>query len=901
MCVGELRAGPSIDIRPVPSWVVPVTPGGKPAGAKDFSNGFYIAFSDIQANLDEQTVYRRVIRQIVSESGVQNGSEMIIGFDPSYERLNVHSLVVWRNGVAISRLNLSDFKLIPVETDRQRFIYNGYYTASVILKDIRKGDRIELSYSLAGWNPVFKGKYSDLFTFATNDYLGHVHAAVLAKTGRPVYIKDFNKPPARKERAVNGVQIYEWDARNIKRIAYEEGEPAWYDPIPRVQVTEFKSWKEVVDWGLVFYSIPTVSGALRAKVEEWKGDSESRLDYIEKAVRFVQDEVRYLGVETGENSHRPHKPEDVFDQRYGDCKDKTLLLCAILKANGIEASPVLVDTYKRSHLEDYLPSPADFNHVVTRVLMHEPENRLPEARDYVFVDATMSLQGGAIPQTYFPAYGYGLLLKDGESKLLHIQTQNPGSIEITEDFYLPPVADTASKGMLQVKTVYFNSHADNFRSALQQSVLSELEESYQNFYSDLYKGTSFVRIDSLEFYDQRQANNISVLERYQIRNLWQLDADNLDWYFNVFGRAIYNHLNILPGRKRKSPADLNYPLNITYKVRVHFSDNRSVPRDQWKIERMAYDISFKSEFLPGEKVWELTYFYQTKQDHVPADQVEQYKEDIAKLTEHLEYRVDELSSTLIGWKEANGWMVLVAILTVIGCFVMARRWGSYSPGFYGHEPALPIRGWLILVGAFVVILPIFTPLGLLTAEAGTFFTDAEWYRMDGTTDQRIFCYHLFLVFQCVSIVGLWCFSVYLWRLFFKKRDSFPMIYSAFLSINLFAGILIEVSEYLFGTDPDTRDLLAIPAQIFWTVMLTSYLRKSSRVAKTFVNTYAEQKGLVSAHTYERETELVHIPEEKSEHNAETKIAPRPEHAAGGQSPQAEQEGGDVTFGKADEI
>lgn len=59
--------------------------------------------------------------------------------------------------------------------------------------------------------------------------------------------------------------------------------------------------------------------------------------------------------------------------------------------------------------------------------MHDLQTRAPDASDYVFVDATKSLQGGAIPQTTFPPYGFGLLLKEGESKLLHIEAQNSGS------------------------------------------------------------------------------------------------------------------------------------------------------------------------------------------------------------------------------------------------------------------------------------------------------------------------------------------------------------------------------------------------------------------------------------------------------------------------------------------
>jgi transglutaminase-like putative cysteine protease len=843
MYASELRAAPNIGIKPVPSWVVPVTPGGKPAGAKDFSNGYYIAFSDIQTNLDEQTTYRRVIRQIVSESGVQNGSEIFIGFDPSYEHLSIHSLVVWRDGVAASRLNLVDFKVIPVESDRQRFIYNGFHTASVILKDIRKGDRIELAYSLTGWNPVFKGKYSDVFNFATNDYVGHIHAAVVAKAGRTVYIKDFNKPPTRKEKTVNGLRVYEWDARSVRRIHYDEDVPGWYDETPTVQVTEFKSWQEVVDWGLNFYSIPIVSGPLKAKVEEWKRTSETRLDYIEKAVRFVQDDVRYLGIETGENSHRPHKPEDVFNQRYGDCKDKTFLLCAILNANGIEAAPVLVDTYKRSRLADYLPSPADFNHVVARVLMHDLESRRPEARDYVFIDATMSLQGGAIPQTYFPAYGHGLLLKAGEKKLLHMQTQNPGSTEITEDFYLPTMDDTASTGMLQVKTVYFNHDAETFRSTLQESVVSELEDTYFNFYSELYKNTRFERHDSLEFYDQRAANNVSVVERYQMKNAWQKDEITMDWYFQMLGRIMYDHVRVLPARKRKSPVFLNYPTHIIYKARVHFSDNRGVPVDHWNVERVAYDISFKSEFLPDEKVWELTYVYKTKQDHVPVDQIEQYREDIEKLSGYLEQRVDDTSSSLISWSGTNGWMLLLAFLTMGGCFLAARKFESYSPGPRFHAPAASKNGWLILIGIGIVAASLLLPLGLMTAEAGSFFTDAEWYRMDGTTEMRIVAYHLFLILQCIFYVGLWCYSVFLWRLYFKKRDSFPMIYSGFLSINLVFSILVIILNYSFSIPQEANAFAGIPVQILWAAGLTSYMYKSASVKRTFVNTYDDQMGV----------------------------------------------------------
>ena len=290
---------PSIRISPAPSWVVPVVPGGKAPSSKEFSGGYYLSFSDTQVNLDKKATYQRFIRQIDSESGIQNGSEFSVTFDPMYENVTFHNIIVWRNGQAIPQLNLSNFNILPIETDRQRFIYNGYYSASVILKDIRKGDRIEVSFSRTGWNPVFQNKYSRNLSFYSYDYTSHIHYAVIAKKGREIFFKDFNKPPLKTVKTTQEGDVHEWDLKNVRNIPYDDNVPIWYEKQPFVQVTEYKSWNEVVDWGLNFYQTPAVTGALKEKVDEWKKSSNSKVQFIEKAVRFVQDEIRYLGIETG--------------------------------------------------------------------------------------------------------------------------------------------------------------------------------------------------------------------------------------------------------------------------------------------------------------------------------------------------------------------------------------------------------------------------------------------------------------------------------------------------------------------------------------------------------------------------------------------------------------------------
>ena len=77
-------------------------------------------------------------------------------------------------------------------------------------------------------------------------------------------------------------------------------------------------------------------------------------------LQLVQREIRYLGIEVGAGSHAPCAPALVCQRRFGDGKDKALLMVALLEALGVEAAPALVDTDVDADLlesNDFLPPP----------------------------------------------------------------------------------------------------------------------------------------------------------------------------------------------------------------------------------------------------------------------------------------------------------------------------------------------------------------------------------------------------------------------------------------------------------------------------------------------------------------------------------------------------------------
>lgn len=69
---------------------------------------------------------------------------------------------------------------------------------------------------------------------------------------------------------------------------------------------------------------------------------------------WISDQWRYVAIEIGLGGWRPSRARDVFNNRYGDCKDVVFLWIAMMRAAGLDAHPALV------RARNPLPIDADF-------------------------------------------------------------------------------------------------------------------------------------------------------------------------------------------------------------------------------------------------------------------------------------------------------------------------------------------------------------------------------------------------------------------------------------------------------------------------------------------------------------------------------------------------------------
>ena len=145
----------------------------------------------------------------------------------------------------------------------------------------------------------------------------------------------------------------------------------------------------------------------------------------------MQRNIRYVGIEIGIGGLQPHSADDVFRNRYGDCKDKATLLRAMLESVGIHSTWVLVDT--RRGFVDPQNSSIDGNHAIAAI-------EIPAGYTNTVLQSVVTTKSGTrylifdptnewIPIGQIPPYeqgGYGILTEGNQSQLIALSSHGAG-------------------------------------------------------------------------------------------------------------------------------------------------------------------------------------------------------------------------------------------------------------------------------------------------------------------------------------------------------------------------------------------------------------------------------------------------------------------------------------------
>ena len=174
-----------------------------------------------------------------------------------------------------------------------------------------------------------------------------------------------------------GKNQLDWELENIPAIESEPSMPDWRSLSGRMGVTyfsrtdsdgaDFATWQGVGAWYTrLAEGRQKATPEMQKKVIELTAGATTPLEKIRALCTFVQKEIRYVAIEIGIGGYQPHSADEVFTNRYGDCKDKVTLLRALLAEAGVKSNYVLINASRGVVAPDF-PTMLEFNHVILAI------------------------------------------------------------------------------------------------------------------------------------------------------------------------------------------------------------------------------------------------------------------------------------------------------------------------------------------------------------------------------------------------------------------------------------------------------------------------------------------------------------------------------------------------------
>ncbi len=268
-------------------------------------------------------------------------------------------------------------KKLPYVKSQDLNVYNDFpmYSDAKVkmlsLPEVRVGSVLDIRFTIKTKKIPIPGSFWDMLSFKMRMPTKSLKISLTFPKKLGVRYKEFNLSDKPKITETEDKITYLWEKQDVDSEPPSED----FEPLPdpqNVEGAEFsslQSWDVVGKWysELIQKNLKITPEIRKTAQEVVKGKTALR-DKVRAVLEYLQDHFRYVSMSFGANIMEPHPTEEVFRNKYGDCKDLSLLAMAILREAGVESNLALfVNEYKGSDPRYDLPIPALFDHVLLKI------------------------------------------------------------------------------------------------------------------------------------------------------------------------------------------------------------------------------------------------------------------------------------------------------------------------------------------------------------------------------------------------------------------------------------------------------------------------------------------------------------------------------------------------------
>ena len=310
--------------------------------------------------------------KILNERGKEGFSETQIGYDSTYEKVELeYARTIKPDGTVVEvgsrhMRDVSKYLNFP--------LYSNARVCIISFPEITEGACIEYRVKVVRNQLIDKKNFVLAYPVQSSEPILKARFKVSVPQGKDLRIKTINEEynafgavlmPIVEEKA--GARIYRWEYGAIPQIIPETNMPDTVEINPTVVLSTFDSWDKIYRWwwDLAKDKI-SADDAIKEKVKGLTANAKDDLEKIQAIYAFCAQKIRYVAVEYGQAGYEPHQASLIFQNKYGDCKDQSILLVTMLKEAGFSAWPVLIATKDYYNLHPDFPAML-FDHCIAAV------------------------------------------------------------------------------------------------------------------------------------------------------------------------------------------------------------------------------------------------------------------------------------------------------------------------------------------------------------------------------------------------------------------------------------------------------------------------------------------------------------------------------------------------------
>jgi tetratricopeptide (TPR) repeat protein len=514
-----------------PDWVAPVA---EPA-AKPIDGAVTLRLMDFQVHFDERgshTFARQIVR-INSPEGLIAAGNVGLAWQPAFGGATVHRVVIHRGTETIDVLkDGKGFQILRREAGLESLMITGILTAIFQVPDLRVGDELEVAYTIDTGNPVLAGHVESMMALTKMPPVDRIALRYTWPAGRD--LKWAVGPLAPK-----GVLTKQgaWQILTIARDGWMTpdipvGAPGRFSNGGVIQVADFADWAQVAETMRPLFVKAATIGAdspIMAEVKRIAALSPDPKVRAGEALRVVQSQVRYLARVDGLGNYTPENADVVWTGKSGDCKGKTVLLLAMLRALGVAAEPALVSATDGDGLDGSLPMPGRFNHVLVRATI--------DGKVY-WLDGTR-LGDRGVETIAVPGFKWALPLEDTKPALVSLAATEPSLPDTEFRLDLDARAGLAKPAKASGSVTYRGEAGSRMRISFSMIGAAKRDKILHSMWTSRY---SWIDLDTVNYAVDDKTGDVSVSFTGKAKMTWStggLDsAQRYEADYSQLGRDI---------------------------------------------------------------------------------------------------------------------------------------------------------------------------------------------------------------------------------------------------------------------------------------------------------------------------------------------------------------------------